>query len=333
MTFKIFIKNFFKIIIACFILFYIAIVVHSKYFAKPIDTTGRIYIMKIAPHPSLDKIEKGIEDFLADNDMRYQIVFQNAQGNPVLSQQIAQQAVNNKAKVIIPITTLCALNAYQAAKEHKIPVVFSGVTDPKSAKLTEDGVKPNPGISGVSDFMPPQKQINFLKQLFEGKNFKRIGTVYNIGEQNTVAQIEEFEKELNKTDFKLTKVSVHQTQDIGPAILKIVELVDFILIFNDNLVVSSMPQILKIAKDQNIPVVSTDPESVELGALASLAYDQYEMGRQTGEMVLKVLNGKKVDTLNIEIAEVLSIYFNENVAKAFNIQKPKTENGINIITK
>ncbi|CAO5678150.1 MAG: hypothetical protein HEEMFOPI_00301 [Holosporales bacterium] len=302
-------------------------------FFKP--NLNTVCIMQIAPHPSLDKIRKGIEDVI--NQSVYEkhtlIKFQNAQGNPALSQQIAQQFIHLKPTVIVPITTLCALNAYQSAKDKNIPVVFSGVTDPKSAKLSCDGIKPHVGITGISDFMPPQKQVDFLNKLFEGKGYKKIGTIYNAGEQNTVVQIEEFEKELNNTDLILTKIGVHQAQDIGPAILKIAESVDFILIFNDNFVVSSMPQILKVAKEKKIPVISTDPESVEMGALASLAYDQYEMGRQTGLLVLKILDGQNVHAIDIENAKALSIYFNETVAKEFNVDKPKQNNGIKIVTK
>ena len=269
---------------------------HFTYVPKPVR---EICIMQIAPHPSLDKIREGILSIIKSEAPSYlsDVREKNAQGSPALSTQIAQQAVNANARIIVPITTPCTLSAYQAAHAQNIPVVFACVTDPRAAKISKDNVKHIDGISGISDYMDPLKQVAFLKDLFKDKPYKKIGTIYNIGEQNTVAQIDEFEKALSGTGYSLTKVSVHQSVDIGQAALKLSESVDFILIFNDNLVVSAMPQVLQIAKKYNIPVISTDPESVELGAVAALAYDQYEMGRQTGKMVLKVLDGEDLSLL------------------------------------
>lgn len=324
------------IIIFTTILFITFFVIKQKNRQIGINNTKlQVCIMQIAPHPSLDKIKQGIEHALQQSPLskKIDIKFQNAQGNPALSTQIAQQFVSTKADIIIPITTLCALNAYQAAHPQHIPVVFSAVTDPKSCKLSLDNKQSIEGITGISDFMNPEIQIQFLKDLFNGKKYKKIGTLYNIGEQNTVTQIEEFEKKLTNTDFSLKKIPVHQTIDINQAALKLCESCDFILILNDNMVVSSMPQILQIAKEKKIPVIATDPESVDLGALAALAFDQFEIGKQTGELALKVLEGKKPESFNIEGAKVLNIYFNEEVAKTFDIKKPQQQENIKIIMR
>lgn len=292
---------------------------------------GTIAITQIAPHPSLDNIRKGIEDVLKEKAKDYKIDFQNAQGNTGLSVQIAQKFVHSQPKVIIPITTTSTLSVYKVAEPLNIPVVFSGVTDPVHVNLCSVDLNPIKGITGVRDYMEPSRQIAFLKDLFKGKNYTRIGTLYTVGESNSVAQVEQFEKALIGTEFSLKKIPIHQTSDVGQATQKIISDVDFILIFNDNTVVSGMPQILKIAKEVNIPVIATDPESVELGAVAALAFDQYAMGRQTGEMAIKVINGEKPEGLTIETASVLCVYLNQASAKQFELA-PLQNTQMNIIT-
>ncbi|CAO4840747.1 MAG: hypothetical protein CNLJKLNK_00242 [Holosporales bacterium] len=280
-----------------------------------------VAITQFAPHPSLDLIRKGIEDGLREKN--YEIQFQNAQGNCGLSVQIAQKFAHSNAKIIIPITTPSTLSVYKIAYPAKIPVVFSGVTDPVSVKLSDAYLKPQPGITGVRDYLSPEKQISFLKNLFKGTHRIRIGTLYTVGESNAVAQVEAFEKALGSSGFSIKKVPIHQTADVAQATRKLVTEVDFILIFNDNTVVSAMPQIVQIAKDGNIPVVATDPESVKCGAVAALAYDQYAMGKQTAALALKVIDGQKPENLAIETAHEMCVYIHEKMHKHFNLSIPK----------
>ncbi|CAO5674881.1 MAG: hypothetical protein NEHIOOID_00446 [Holosporales bacterium] len=284
------------------------------------DKKDVVAITQFAPHPSLDLIRKGIEDGLQGKN--YAIQFQNAQGNCGLSVQIAQKFAHSQAKIIIPITTPSTLSVYKVAQPSNIPVVFSGVTDPVSVKLSDAHLKPQPGITGVRDYLSPEKQIAFLKSLFKGTQRTRIGTLYTVGESNAVAQVEAFESALNQSGFSFKKVPIHQTADVAQATRKLAMDVDLILIFNDNTVVSAMPQIVQIAKEKNIPVVATDPESVKFGAVAALAYDQYAMGKQTAELALKVLEGQLPENLPIETADEMCIYIHEKMHKHFNLSTP-----------
>lgn len=278
-----------------------------------------IAIMQIVPHPSLDKIREGIIDTFKKENPSLEIVYQNAQGSMPLSVQIAQKFANENSKMIIAIETPSALNAYNVAKTHKIPVVFAAVTDPTSAGFAENFKTPFEGITGISDALDTSKQILFIEKLFKGKPVQKIGTLYNASEPNSVAQIENFEKALKKTRFTLTKISINATADITQAAAKISYEVDVILIFNDNMVASSMPQVIKIAEENNVPVLATDPESVRLGALAALAYDQYKIGVQAAHLALKVLKSPKDAVHPLQTSDSLSVYLNKDKMELFKI--------------
>lgn len=312
--FKMFLKKSFSIIfIVCLLLsFYL--------YKNNTDSTQIVAIMQIVPHPSLDRIRNGIMDTLKKEIPSLEVVYQNAQGSMPVSAQIAQKFSNENSKMIIALETPSALNAYNVAKTKDIPVVFAAVTDPISTGFAESFETPLTGITGVSDALDPHLQICFIEKLFKGKDIQKIGTLYNASEPNSVSQIKSFEKALKKTHFTLTKISINATADIMQAVSKISQDVDVILIFNDNMVISSMSQVIKIADENNIPVLSTDPESVELGVLAALAYDQYKMGVQAAELALKVMKNPKA-TYHIEHANSLAVYLNEAKMAMFNISK------------
>ncbi len=285
------------------------------------DHVPVIAITQIAPHPSLDKIRQGFLDTFQKQYPNFKVDYQNAQGSHPLSMQIAQKFVSATPKLIVAITTPSAMSCYQAAKVKDIPVVFTGVSNPILAKLTNTNGKPLQSLTGVSDRVDPNEQLKFVQGLTFKAPIKTIGILYAPGEINAVAQVEAFEKVFKSAEFHILKMPVNNTSDITLAAQKAAEDSDMIYVFNDNTVVSGMPQLLKIANEQNTPVLASDPESVELGALAALTYDQYLMGVKTAELAIKIVEGEKVDSINIEKPDGPTIYFNDRVAQKYGVTR------------
>jgi putative ABC transport system substrate-binding protein len=285
------------------------------------DNAHIVSITQIAPHPSLDKIRQGFLDTFQKKYPNFKIDYQNAQGSQPLSMQIAQKFVSVAPKLIIAITTPSAMSCYQAAKVKHIPVVFTGVSNPALAKLINPEGKTLEGLTGVSDGLDPQEQLKFVHSLKFKTPVKTIGILYAPGEINAVAQLKAFEDVFKNAQFNIIKMPVNNTADITLATQKIAGNSDIIYIFNDNTVVSGMPQLLKIANENNIPVLVSDPESVELGALAALTYDQYLMGVKTAELAIQIVEGQKVNEINIAKPEGPTIYFNDRVAQKYGVTR------------
>lgn len=280
-----------------------------------------IAITQIAPHPSLDKIRQGFLDTFQKKYPNFKIDYQNAQGSQSLSMQIAQKIISAAPKLIVAITTPSTMSCYQAAKVKNIPVVFTGVSNPVLAKLVNTACQPLQGLTGVSDGIDPQEQLKFVNSFKFKAPIKTIGILYAPGEINAVAQLEAFEAAVKNSQFNIITIPVHNTADITLATQKITENSDIIYVFNDNTVVSGMVQLLKIANEHNTPVLVSDPESVELGALAALTYDQYQMGAKTAELAIQIVEGKKVDELNISKPDGPTIYFNDRVAQKYGVTR------------
>ena len=61
-----------------------------------------------------------------------------------------------------------------------VPVVYSAVTDPVAAQLVASMEPTGTNVTGVSDLLALDKQIDLIKKIVP--NAKRVGMVYNPGE-------------------------------------------------------------------------------------------------------------------------------------------------------
>ena len=281
-----------------------------------------IAITQIASHPSLDLIRKGITDELKDNRVfennKYRIVFENAQGNISTATQIAQKFAGLKPAVIVAITTPSAQTIKSAIKNSKIKMVFSGVTDPIGARLLPDFIDHNNQITGNVDIPPIQDQIKTILKYKPGT--KRIGVVYNPGEVNSIKQIDQLKEYAMEAGIDIVQSTASKTVEVGPATERLVGVVDAIYIPNDNTVVSAIESLIKIADKHKILVLASDPESIEKGAHLALANNQYQVGRDTGKLVYRILNGEDVALIPVKATTAEQLFVNKEKLKLIGIK-------------
>jgi len=69
-------------------------------------------------------------------------------------------------------------------------------------------------------------------------------------------------------------------------------------------------------------VYSADTDSVGRGAVASLGFDYYDVGRQTGQQVVRVLRGERPGDMPVESIGKLSLFLNSQAATAMGVTVP-----------
>ena len=281
--------------------------------AQAVKSVG---ITAIVDHLVLNSVRKGVEDELKasgwEQGKNLKITYQNAQDNAATAGQIARKFVGDKTDVIVAIATPSAQAAVAATKT--IPVVFSGVTDPVAAKVIKKlGTPSGTNVTGVSDRLPMAPQIDLLLQVKPGA--KRVGFVYNPGEINSVTVLKELKTELAKRGMTLVEAAAPRTVDIPSAAKSLTGKVDVIYSTTDNNVVSAYESMVRVAQEAKLPLVAADTGSVKRGAIAALSADYYDMGRQTGKMVDKILKGAKPGSMAPEVSNKLALAVNPEAAK------------------
>ncbi|GGX81809.1 ABC transporter substrate-binding protein [Vogesella alkaliphila] len=274
-----------------------------------------VAVTAIVDHPALDAARKGVEDelkaagFEAGKQIKYQ--YQSAQGNPATAAQIARKFIGDGPDVIVAIATPSAQAA--VAGTRSIPVVFTAVTDPVAAKLVKSWKAGNGNVTGVSDMLKLSSQVDLIAKVKPGA--KRVGMVYSPGEVNSVIVAKELKAELAKRGMTLVEAPAARTVDVAPAAKSLIGKVDVIYTSTDNNVVSTYESLVGVAQQAKIPLVAADTDSVKRGATAALGQNYYDIGRQTGKLVVRILKGEKAAAIAPQVGEKLSLTLNQGAAQ------------------
>ena len=274
-----------------------------------------VSVSSIVEHPALDSVRDGVKKALNDagyteeKGLKWQ--FQTAQGNTAIAAQIARKYVGDKSDVIVAISTPSAQAVVAATKS--IPVVFSAVTDPVAAQLVSSWDASGTNVSGVSDMLVLEKQLELIKKVVP--NAKNVGIVYNSGEANSVVVVERLRELLTANNMALVEATAARTVDVGAAARSLVGKVDVIYTNTDNNVISAFEALVKVGNDAKIPIIASDTDSVARGAIAALGVNYYDLGVQTGNMVVRILKGEKVGNMASETSDKLELFVNPGAAE------------------
>ena len=298
----------------------------KHYFSATTKQLPIIAITQIVQHPSLDAIRRGITDELENlgytDQKTINIVYENAQGNIAIATQIAQKFAGMNPQAIVAITTPSAQAVVNAAKAENIPVIFSAVTDPVGAKIVTNLERPGANVTGTIDLPPVGAQLDLLKQAVP--HIKRLGVVFNPGEVNNVTQLQLLKDHATKLGITVVESAASKTSEVVSATTKLVGQVDAIYVPNDNMVVSALEGLIKVTLEHKIPVIASDPDSVARGVTLALANNQYEVGRDTGKLVAKVLQGANPGDLSVVATAKTELHINQSSAQKIGLMIPQS---------
>jgi len=282
----------------------------------------KIAISQIVEHPSLDATRDGFLTALKDAGIvegeNLKVDLNIAQGDSANNLSIAQKIAADKNDLVLGIATPSALAIAQNVKE--TPVLFAAVTDPLAAKIVTDLEKPGGNISGASDTNP--EAITQLMDFIAGNfpNVKTVGVVINEGEPNAVIMTKKAEEALAAHSIKLVKAAAANSSEVKQAAESLVGRADAIYITLDNTVVSAVDSIIQVANDNKIPFFSSDRDTVEKGAFATVGFKYYDHGYQVGQMAVEILkDGKKPADMAVTVPDKLDFILNLKAAAAQGI--------------
>ncbi len=285
-----------------------------------------IGITQLVEHPSLDKARDGFIKALEDSGYKdgenIKIDCQNAQNDMPTTQMIANKFVSDKKDLIYAISTPSAQAAYNATKD--IPILITAVTDPVAAGLVKSIDKPERNVSGTSDYISIDKNLELIKMFIP--DAKTIGVLYNTSEVNSKIQVDTLKEYASKNNYEVVEKGVSSSMEISQAMSSLVGKIDVLYVPTDNLIVSSMPIVSKIATNNKVPVISSEDGSVKSGALACQGIDYEKLGYKTGELAVKVLNGEEIFNIPVTMLDETQIIVNEDTLNSLSLEKIDDKN-------
>ncbi len=278
--------------------------------------TYTVSFNQIVEHPALDALRKGVQDELAARGLEVEYHVHIAQGNISTANLIARQILGENPDLVVPIATPTAQACAQMIR--KTPIVFAAVSDPVGAGLVPSLEKPGGNVTGTTDMSPVDRQVELIREFVPG--LKRLGVVYNAGETNSVSIVKVLKSVTDEMGIVLEEATIANSAGVSQAARSLVGRADAVYIPTDNTVVSAFEAIAKVGYENRLPVFAADVDSVTRGAIAALAVDYYQMGRQTGEMAARVLEGADPAGMPVETLKEFLIHLNPASAKKMGVE-------------
>ena len=224
--------------------------------------TYTIGIEQFAEHGSLDNCREGFLEGLAEEGLvegeNLTVEYKNAAADMGTAGQISDSFVSSDVDLLCGIATPSAQSCFNAAMDKEIPVIYTAVTDPLAAELADEEGNPVGEITGTSDKLPIQQQLEMIRTMLP--EAETIGILYTTSEANSESAIKEYEALAEEYDFTIETAGITATADIPLAAQGLLEKVDCITNLTDNTVVSSLPAILEMANEAKIPVFGSEIE-------------------------------------------------------------------------
>lgn len=291
---------------------------------KSSDSKFRVGISQYAPHGSLDNCREGFIAGLADSGFiegdNLEIDYQNASGEAANASMIADTFVSKQYDLICGIATPTAMAAFNAAVNTNIPVIFTAVSDPVAAELVDSLEKPGKNSTGTSDALPLEEQMKMIREFMP--EAKTIGILYTTSEVNSLTHLAAFEALAPSYGFEIKAIGVNTAADIPLAVDTLLTKVDVINNFTDNNVVTNLETLLSKANEVGIPVFGSEEEQVLKGCVAAQNIDYFELGRDTGKIAAKVLNGESASVIPVSVISECTPVVNESAMELLGLTLP-----------
>ncbi|TEB16028.1 ABC transporter substrate binding protein [Pelotomaculum sp. FP] len=280
-------------------------------------------IIQIVEHPALDAARKGFLDVFAENGYKdgdkLAVDYQNAQGQQDNLQTIANKLAQDKKSLILAIATPSA--QVMADKTSEIPILITAVTDPVEAKLIKSMDKPDTNITGTTDMNPIKEQLQLIKDIVP--SVKKVGIIYNSSEINSQVQAKACKDIAPELGLEIVEAPITASNEVMQGAQSLVGRCDAVYVPTDNMVVAAISSVVKVGESSKLPVFAAEENSVKSGAIGTYGIDYYKLGRQTGEMALRILKGEKPQEMAIESQKELTLTLNPAAAARMGVTLPE----------
>ncbi|WP_127848561.1 ABC transporter substrate-binding protein [Lacticaseibacillus hulanensis] len=280
--------------------------------------TVKIGILQQVDQAALDDTKKGIvEELQAKGYTKAKIKVLNGQGDQTNLNQMSHQLTSMGNNVNIAIGSAAAQAMEKAGNE--TPLLFSAITDPVAAGLITKAnlLHPNQNATGVTVLVNVKMQLELLHKMFP--KAKKIGMMYDAGEPNALAIVKLARKAMKQLGMTPVEMTVANASDVEATARALAKKSDAFFIPNDHVAAVGMNTIGKVSTETKTPVVNTDPTMIQFAGVATKGANFEDIGKQTADMAIKVLKGKKVQDIPVEGPAKIHLVMNKKRMQFFGV--------------
>ncbi|MEL7587074.1 MAG: ABC transporter substrate-binding protein [Prolixibacteraceae bacterium] len=282
-----------------------------------------IAVMQVRSTPVLDNHVAGVLARLKELGCvapdNHNIRLFNPQGDVATANTIAREIANSPYDLVITSSTM-SLQIFSKANQSIGKLhVFGAVTDPygTGVGITGPGADQHPPyLAGVGTFQPVKRAFRIARELYP--RIRKIGVVWNPGEQCSEACLNEAREFCGEAGIELVEAIATNTSEVSEAARSLMAKgVEAVWIGGDTVASSAASMIINLARQAGIPVFTNDPADVKIGTIFSLGANYYTVGIYTADIAAAILRGKSPSEFRIENVIPEELRVNQEVLTSF----------------
>jgi putative tryptophan/tyrosine transport system substrate-binding protein len=275
------------------------------------------------PSPTFEAFRQGLRALGYVEGQNIAIESRNAEGQVERLPALAAELVRLPVDVIVTTGENAARAAQHATRT--IPIVIAAGADPVEAGLVASLARPGGNLTGLSLLSPELggKRLELLKEAVPLAS--RVGVLFNPASRGDVHQWRETEGAARALGVQLHALEVRRAEEFERAFATAASAgVGALVVFRNFLNATHRTQILQLAAQRRLPVMSTLREFVDDGGLMSYGPSLSDSFRRAATYVDKILKGAKPADLPIEQPTKFELILNRKTAQALRITFPPT---------
>ncbi|MFH1406711.1 MAG: divalent cation tolerance protein CutA [Candidatus Omnitrophota bacterium] len=299
------------------------------FFIMTVQSPGAVYpkdynicVLKPQDIEPYELALNGFEDALKkagyENGKNVTYFYYNMNLDPFEAEAMLEDINRDNPDLILALGLESALACKEGAR--RIPVVFSVVADPVSAGLVKSMENPGNNITGAAINISPRSQLEMLKVFVP--NMQRVGIIYN--PDILQKKIDEIEITAEEMGIQIVLEPVASYKEVPEAIRGLTSRIDALWLLADPTVANrqALEYIFVRTLWVRKPVMGFSAYLVRTGALFAMNYDYYDIGAQSGELAVKILQGSSPGKLPVTTPRKTDLTINMKIANRLGVKVP-----------
>ena len=271
-----------------------------------------IFSRDIAPYR---QALEGFEQQLKREKRPYKIVDFNIEAYGHDPESIVDRIESKQPALILTLGS--AATDFLANRIKDTPIVFSLVLPSSGRGSLESQRALHPNMTGATMEIPLAIQFEKIHEVLPGA--RKVGVLYDPKISGPV--VDSAAPIAARAGLQLVPMAVSSEGDVVQKLNELEDEIDVLWSVADSTVFTpqGLKHILLSTLRNRIPFVGLSPAFVKAGALLALSCDYEDIGRQSGEMAARILDGESPERIPTAVPRDLSYSLNLNTARQINV--------------
>jgi putative ABC transport system substrate-binding protein len=222
-------------------------------------------------------------------------------GTPGQLEGYAREFASGGADIIVAVATEAVRVAQQATREHPMPILMTGVSDPVRYGFVQSLARPGGAITGVSHqvVQGSGKRVELFKELLPG--LKRIFTMHQAHYAPSDESMVEIRDAATRLKIDVVDRTVTSRQDIDDLMANMhPEGDDGIMVVPDSDIIANLDLVIETSLAQRVAAFGVFDYMAMWGAVAANGPSAYQAGSRVAWYIDRISNGAKPGDLPVE---------------------------------